>query len=184
MRLTALLARVRFRQARITWAPWRAKDLAVSKPEMGDRRTGRQGDIDMRKKKVYRQAMPQRWGFFFSKDNFRSPSIFSYNLFHWVTQWSSWVNHFSLKWWNWLNYCGSRLFPLVLDKVLDLTANSQWGIAARIESEKRRLLLITLIITAVIMKTRVVTELNEQSNRHDIHTEPWRDISGTSKGLW
>lgn len=33
------------------------------------------------------------------------------------------------------------------------------------------------------MKTRVVTELNEQSNRHDIHTEPWRDISGTSKGL-
>lgn len=183
MRLTALLARVRFRQARITWAPWRAKDLAVSKPEMGDRRTGRQGDIDMRKSLQASNASKMR-GFFFSKDNFRSPSIFSYNLFHWVTQWSSGVNHFSLKWWNWLNYCGSRLFPLVLDKVLDLTANSQWGIAARIESEKRRLLLITLIITAVIMKTRVVTELNEQSNRHDIHTEPWRDISGTSKGLW
>lgn len=27
-----MLARDRFRHARITWAPWRAKDLAVSKP--------------------------------------------------------------------------------------------------------------------------------------------------------
>lgn len=146
-----------------------------------DRKTGRYRHEE---KKSLQASNASKMRVFFSKDNFRSPSIFSYNLFHWVTQWSSWVNHFSLKWWNWLNYCGSRLFPLVLDKVLDLTANSQWGIAARIESEKRRLLLITLIITAVIMKTRVVTELNEQSNRHDIHTEPWRDISGTSKGLW
>lgn len=143
-----------------------------------DRKTGR---YRHEKKSTGKQCLKDEG--FFSEDNFRSPSIFSYNLFHWVTQ-SSGVNHFSLKWWNWLNYCGSRLLPLVLDKVLDLTANSQWGIAARIESEKRRLLLITLKITAVIMKTRVVTELNEQSNRHDIHTEPWRDISGTSKGLW
>ncbi len=51
IRLAALLARLWFRHAKITWAPWRAKDLAVSKPA-NRVWVGRQGMVQERNKMI------------------------------------------------------------------------------------------------------------------------------------
>lgn len=102
MALTAFMARERFRQARMTRAPCRANDLAVSKPgKRQDRHTYRQ------KKKECKPEMLQR---FFSTEiklrfsgvesnralgglaavvvQVEIPINFPFNFFHWVTQWS------------------------------------------------------------------------------------------------
>lgn len=87
-----------------------------------------------------------------------------------------------------MNYCGSRLPPLFLDKVLDLTAGSQEGISAHAGLEEGKSVVNYVgnyTAMAVIMKNMAHNRGSQVNNRTDMtfKTEPRCDISAHQKGL-